>query len=145
MAKTTSLPTIWTVPDDLWELMHPLLDKYDPPCKTGRKRIDARLALNGIIYRARTGCQWNRLPKEFGDDASIHRTLQRWDKLKLFDKLWALLLYRCAYLGGVDWDWQAADGCLSKARGVPKKGRKKTPASAPTPRIVVSRASKRAF
>ena len=76
MAETTSLPTIWEVPDELWNHIQALLTQYDPPCKTGRKRIDARLALNGIIYRARTGCQWNQLPKEFGDDASIHRTLQ---------------------------------------------------------------------
>ena len=101
------------------------------PCKRGRKRIDARLALNGIIYRARTGCQWNQLPKEFGDDASIHRTLQRWEKLDLFGKLWAVLLRNCDFLGGVEWDWQSADACLSKARGVPKKGHKTTPVSVP--------------
>ena len=144
MAETTTLPTIWEVPDDLWAFITPLLAQYDPPRKTGRKRIDARQALNGILYRARTGCQWNQLPREFGDDASVHRTLQRWEELDLFDKLWAILLRRCDYLGGVDWDWQSADGCLSKARGVPKKGHKKTPVSAPTPRIVVSKASKRA-
>ena len=92
MAETTTLPTIWRVPDELWEPIHALINQYDPPCKTGRKRIDARLALNGIIYRARTGCQWNQLPPEFGDDASIHRTLQRWEKLDLFGKLWAVLL-----------------------------------------------------
>lgn len=144
MAQTTSLPTIWEVPDDLWAFIAPLLDQYDPPRKTGRKRIDARQALNGILYRARTGCQWNQLPRAFGDDASVHRTLQRWEALDLFDKLWAILLRRCDYLGGVDWDWQSVDGCLSKARGVPKKGLKKTPVLAPTPRIVVSKASKRA-
>lgn len=145
MAETTTLPTIWIVPDELWDFIAPLLDKHDPPCKTGRKRIDARQALNGIIYRARSGCQWNQLPKEFGDDASVHRTLQRWEKLGLFDLLWGILLTRCHYFGGVEWEWQSADACLSKARGIAKKGRKKTPVSAPTPRIVVSKASKRAF
>ena len=34
--------------------------------------------LNGIIFRLRSGCQWNRLPKELGDDSTIHRTFQRW-------------------------------------------------------------------
>ena len=145
MAETTTLPTIWRVPDELWTHIQALLTHYDPPGKTGRKRIDARQALNGIIYRARTGCQWNQLPQEFGDDASIHRTLQRWEKLDLFGKLWAVLLRQCDFLGGVEWDWQSADGCLSKARGIAKKGHKKTPVSAPIPRIVVSKASKRAF
>jgi len=138
-----SLPTIWTVPDDLWELIQCLLDKFDPPNKKGRKRIDARKALNGMIYRARTGCQWNQLPSEFGNDASVHRTQQRWDALDLWDALWSMILSRCQDLDGVDWQWQAADGCLGKARGVPKRGHK-TPVSARTPPIVVSRASRKA-
>ena len=141
--KTKNQPTLWVVPDDLWEVMQTILDKHDPPCKRGRKRIDPRQAMNGMIYRARTGCQWNALPKQFGDDASVHRTQQRWEALGLFDILWAMLLSRCQDMGGVDWQWQSADGCLGKARGVGKRGRK-TPASAPTPRIAVSRASRKA-
>ncbi len=35
-------------------------------------------------------------------------------------RLRALLLLECEELGGVDWQWQAADGCLGKARGVPR-------------------------
>ncbi|HLL90587.1 MAG TPA: IS5/IS1182 family transposase, partial [Tepidisphaeraceae bacterium] len=33
-----------------------------------------------MIYRMRSGVQRNHLPKEFGDDASFHRTFQRWVK-----------------------------------------------------------------
>ena len=140
------LPTIWQVPDPLWELIEKVLSVYDPPKRRGRPRIDQRRALDGIIYRARTGCQWNQLPNEFGDDASIHRTLQRWESLGIFDILWAILLSKCEALGGVDWQWQAADGCLGKARGVPKKGERQTRKSAwaGTPRTVVSRGSRRA-
>lgn len=139
----TPLPTIWEVPDDLWEMVACLLERFDPPKKMGRPRMDPRRALDGMIYRARTGCQWNRLPEGFGNDASVHRTQQRWEALGIFDAIWALVLCRCQDLDGVDWDWQAADGCLGKARGVPKKGHK-TNVSARTPRIVVSKASRRA-
>ena len=111
-------PTIWEVPDDLWEVMQTILDKHDPPNQRGRKRIDPRQALNGMIYRARSGCQWNHLPQQFGNDASVHRTQQRWEALGLFDILWAMLLCRCQDMGGVDWQWQSADGCLDKARCV---------------------------
>ena len=34
------LPTLWEVPDDLWELFKYVLDRYDPPNSRGRKRID---------------------------------------------------------------------------------------------------------
>jgi len=110
------LPTIWQVPDELWTKIEPILAQYDPPKPTGRKRIDQRQALNGIIYRLRSGVQWNQLPKEFGDDSSVHRTLQRWVERKVFDHIWATLVADCAELGGVDWEWQAADAALGKAR-----------------------------
>lgn len=39
------LPTIWHVPDELWDIIKPILAKYDRPQRTGRPRIDARGAL----------------------------------------------------------------------------------------------------
>jgi transposase len=119
------LPTIWEVPDALWEkIIEPILTEFDPPSKRGRPRADSRRCLNGIIYRARTGCQWNHLPQEFGDDATVHRTLKRWEEKQIFDKIWALLIYHCEDLSAVHWEWQAADGCLNKAKFIGKKGAK---------------------
>lgn len=138
----TVLPTIWQVQDDLWEMVACLLEHFDPPKRMGRPRIDPRRALDGMIFRARTGCQWNQLPEKFGNDASVHRTQQRWEALGIFDAIWGMVLSRCQDLDSVDWDWQSADGCLGKARGIPKKGRK-TPVSARTPRTVVKRASRK--
>ena len=147
-AKPKPLPTIWNVPDPLWELIAKVLAVYDPPAKTGRKRSDERLAFDGVIYRMRTGCQWNHLPREFGDDSSVHRAFARWEKKAIFDILWAILLTKCDELAGVDWQWQSADGCLGKARGVPKSGvgkrGRKPSASAPTRPTAQSLASRRA-
>ena len=89
------LPTIWRTPDELWEEIEPILAEHDPPKKTGRRRIDQRAALDAIIFRLRTGCQWNRLPKEFPDDSSVHRTFQRWVELGILDLIWASLLEEC--------------------------------------------------
>ncbi len=116
------LPTLWNVPDPLWELIEKVLTVYDPPAKTGRKRSDPRLAFDGIIYRMRTGCQWNHLPQEFGDSSNVYRAFVRWEEKAIFDILWAILLTKCDLLQGVDWQWQSADGCLGKARGVPGSG-----------------------
>ena len=52
----------------------------------------------------RTGCQWNHLPKMFGDDSSIHRRFQRWVEDDIFVQLWAILLDECDELGGVCWE-----------------------------------------
>ena len=77
MGKQETLETIWEVPDELWERIEPIILEEDPPKARGRKRSDPRQMLNGIIFRLRSGCQWNRLPKELGDDSTIHRTFQR--------------------------------------------------------------------
>lgn len=137
------LDTIWRVPDALWEKMSKVLSVYDTPAKVGRPRINQRLAMDALIYRLRTGCQWNYLPQEFGWGMSVYRTFRRWEARGIFDILWALLLLECEEMGGVDWRWQAADGCLGKARGVPKRGHR-TNASAETPPIEPRRASRKA-
>lgn len=110
------LPTIWRVSDDQWTRIAPILAQHDPTKPVGRKRIDQRRALDGIIYRLRSGVQWNELPREFGDDSSVHRTFQRWVELNMFGLLWAALVVDCQELGGMDWEWQAADTSMGKAR-----------------------------
>jgi putative transposase len=118
-AKNTAarpLETIWEVPDELWERFEPILAKHYPPAPTGRPRADLRRVLNGVIFRLRSGCQWNRLPERFGDDATVHRWFQRWVEDGVLEELWALLLSDGEKLGAVDWRWQAADGSMGKAR-----------------------------
>lgn len=114
--RAKPLGTIWACPDELWAEVTRVLDELDPPAATGRKRIDQRKALDGMIYQMRTGCQWNALPTEFGDDASVHRTMQRWVSKEVLPLIWSILVGRCAELGGVDFDWQSADGAMRKAR-----------------------------
>jgi len=110
------LPTIWEVGDELWNIIQNILDELDPPARTGRPRTDQRKALNGIIHVMRSGCQWNQLPKQFGDDSSVHRTMQRWIGKDVFRRIWAVLVDNCRELGGVDWQWQGADAAMGKAR-----------------------------
>lgn len=116
MKNKKALPTIWEVPDELWERIEPLILEFDPPKDTGRPRVNPRNVLDALIFRIRTGCQWNRLPRVYGDDSTIHRTFQHWVEIGLFPKIWALLVEECEALGWVDWEWQAADGTLGKAR-----------------------------
>ena len=120
MARRTKavepLATIWRVDDTLWTQADQVLAEFDPPARFGPDRIDQRKALDGVIYRMRSGVQWNQLPREFGDDASVHRTFQRWVKRGVIGRLWALLVGACEDLGGVDWQWQSFDCAMGKAR-----------------------------
>jgi transposase len=67
------LETIWEVSDDLWARIEPILKQdWQPSPKGGQPPKDWRPLFNGIIHRLRSGCQWNRLPKQFGDDSTLH-------------------------------------------------------------------------
>lgn len=114
--KTGVLPVIWTISDDLWQLIEPVLQEDAPPCSTGRPRADWRRILDGIIFRLRTGCQWNKLPAEFGDDSTVHRWFQRWNQNGVMQRIWAVMVAQCQELDAVFWKWQSADGAMFKAR-----------------------------
>ena len=110
------LPPIWRADDPLWAKVEAVLAEFDPPARFGPERIDQRKAFDGVIFRLRSGCQWEYLPREYGDDSSVHRTYQRWVRRGVMPRLWAALVEDCAELGGVDWEWQSADCALGKAR-----------------------------
>ena len=120
MARRTTdpkpLPTIWHASDELWAHVERVLAECDPPARFGPERVDQRAAFDGLIFRLRTGCHWNRLPRVYGDDSSVHRTFQRWVARGVLVRLWAELVRDCEELGGVDWQWQSADCVMGKAR-----------------------------
>jgi transposase len=110
------LPPIWRLSDEQWAMAEAVLAEHDPPASKGPARTDQRAVLDAVIFRLRTGCQWNRLPKEYPDDSTVHRHFQRWVERGVIDELWAVVQGACEDLGGCDWEWQAADCALGKAR-----------------------------
>lgn len=114
--RSIGLAVIWEIPDALWALIEPILLEDSPPKPTGRPRADWRRCLDGIVFRLRTGCQWNQLPKQFGDDSTVHRWFQRWCENGVMERLWSVMVAECEELGGVSWEWQSADGAMAKAR-----------------------------
>ncbi len=123
--KTKPLPTIWEISDDLWKIIEPILLDFWPKKPTGRKVANWRKMVNGIIFRMRSGCQWDQLPSKFGPKSTVHDWFQRWSAGDVLERIWKALTEACDDLGGVDWEWQNADACLGKARfGGEKYGQK---------------------
>lgn len=108
-------PTIWRVDDALWAELQPLLVVDKPRKKPGRPRHDDRAIFDGLIWLARTGSQWAALPREFGAKSTVHARFLEWVEHGCFHRAWAVLLARYDGEVGLDWQWQAADGCLVKA------------------------------
>src|SRR3989442_15574819 len=55
------------VSDELWELIEPLIPKVPRRHRfPGRRRIDDRKVLTGILFVLQTGIPWEYLPQEMG-------------------------------------------------------------------------------
>ncbi|MDF3042967.1 MAG: Mobile element protein [Thermomicrobiales bacterium] len=134
-------PTIWRVDDDLWALLEPVLRVDKPRKKPGRPRRDDRAIFDGLIWLTRTGAQWAQLPREFGPKSTVHERFTEWIATGALERAWAVLLR--AYDGdiGLDWTWQAADGCIVKAPFGKKGALAKRKPREPTPPIAANPAA----
>src|SRR5512135_3769944 len=105
----------WRIPDALWERIEPLLPKYPKSPKGGRPRANLRAVLDGIFYVLRTGCQWKAAPPEFGSGSALHNYFQECTAKGICRDLWRVALYEYDELRGIEWEWQAIDGTMTKA------------------------------
>jgi putative transposase len=125
----------WRIPDALGERIVPLLPPRKPhPLGCHGLRVDDRQAMDAIFFVLRTRCQWNALHATgICSSSSAHRRFQEWVDADVFVALWEQGLEEYAALQGIDWEWLAMDGAMTKA---PLGGEKvgKNPMHAPRPR-----------
>jgi transposase len=114
------------IDDELWAIVEPLL----PPAKRrrkrypGRKPVEPRRCLTGILFVLRTGIPWEDLPLEMGCGSGMTcwRRLRDWQKAGVWSKLHEVLL---AKLNGAEQlDWSRASTDSSSIRAVGKGGRR---------------------
>lgn len=60
------------LPEELWSLIAAHLPSYPPSPKGGRRRIDDRAALTGILFVLKIGMPSEYLPRELGCGSGIH-------------------------------------------------------------------------
>jgi transposase len=105
----------WCIPGELWKQIEPLLPPKNPQPKGGRPWTADRQAMDGIFYVLRTGCQWKALPRAIGAGSTVHDRFQQWVEAGVFRRLWEAGLLEYDALKGLDWEWQAMDGAMTKA------------------------------
>lgn len=107
------------IPDDLWALMKQWLPERRRSPRGGRPPVDDRKAFAGIVYRLRTGCQWDAIPSEFGSGSTCYRRFVERCDANVFEKLHAEMLHYYHQQRGIDWAWTSLDSATVKA---PKGG-----------------------
>jgi putative transposase len=105
----------WKVSDAFWEQVKQVLPATPSHAKGGRPRMEDRRAFEAIVYVLRTGIQWNALPRELGASSTVHDRLQEWERAGLFQALWRAGLHVYDEARGLQWEWQAVDGAMTKA------------------------------
>lgn len=105
----------FALPDELWEVIEPLLPPQQPKPKGGRPRMSDRKAMTAILYVLRTGIQWKALPRSLGAASTVHDRFQEWQRAGVFRRMWEAGLRAYDEAKGIDWSWQAMDGAMTKA------------------------------
>ena len=105
------------VPDELWEVVEPLLPPHPPRPKGGRRPVDDRACFAGILFVLKTGIGWEDLPAEMGCGSGMTcwRRLRDWHKAGVFQRLHEALLARLRAAGCVDWSHAVADSSSVRA------------------------------
>lgn len=116
----------FTISDVVWAKIEPLLpvrEKKVHPLGCHRPRIPDRQVLDAIFYVLRTGCQWKALDKTtLCKGSTAHSRFQEWQQDGFFARLWEMALRDYDAKAGLDWEWLALDGAMTKA---PLGGEKK--------------------
>src|SRR5438876_6090833 len=106
------------------ERIEPLLPKRERRFRCpGRKPLDDRLVLQGILFVLHTGIGWEHLPQElgFGCGMTAWRRLREWQEAGVWQRLHELLLAELHAAGEIDWSRAIADSSQVQA----KKGARK--------------------
>ncbi len=71
--------------------------------------------MTAIFYVMRTGIQWTAIPHSLSPHSTAHDRFQEWEAAGVFERMWQEGLYAYDELVGIDWEWQAMDGAMTKA------------------------------
>ena len=85
----------------------------------GRKRVDDRKALTGILFVLKSGIPWEMLPQEMdcGSGMTCWRRLQEWQAAGVWPRLHETPLSRLQGAHGLDWSRACVDSGLVRAVG----------------------------
>ena len=107
------------LPDELWDRIKVWIPERLRNPKGGQTPVDARRVMRGIMYRLRTGCQWDAIPKEFGSGSTCYRRFVEWQREGVFAMAHVEALIYYDGKVGLDWEWASLDRASVKA---PKGG-----------------------
>ena len=113
------------VPDELWELLAPLLPPKPPTPRGGRPQVPNRATLTGILFVLKSGIPWEMLPQEMGCGSGMTcwRRLRDWHHRGVWQQMHAMLLAKLHAADEIDWSRAIVDSRSLRAVGGGEKNR----------------------
>lgn len=106
------------VPDELWELVGPLIPQFSQrPQGGGTAPAGDRAVFTAIVYVLTSGCAWRDLPPSFGVTVpTAHRRFQQWTEAGLWRKLHRAVLDELGAQGEIEWARAVVDAATVRAK-----------------------------
>src|SRR3982751_443555 len=84
--------------DEEWSHVEPLI----PPGKKGggKRTVNLREVVNGLMYILSTGCQWRAIPKDLPPKSTVHNYFDLWTYDGTLDRIHHALYERCREQAG---------------------------------------------
>ena len=111
--------------DEAWERLAPLMPAHP---RQGHRWNDHRAVVDGILFRARTGCPWRDLPACYGNWKTVYGRHRRWSLDGTWEQILARLRAGCDEAEGADWT-VSADSTVVRAHQHAAGARRPVPAN----------------
>jgi len=125
------------VSDELWETVAPLIPRVERRYRyPGRKRIDDRKVLTGILFVLKTGIPWEQLPQELGCGSGMTcwRRLREWQEAGVWQRLHEVLLAKLHQADRIEWSRAVVDSAqIPAVLGAPKRAPARSTGANPAP------------
>ena len=84
--------------DEEWRLVAPLI----PAAKRGggKRSVNLRAVVDGLMYVLSTGCQWRAIPKDLPPRSTVHGYLDLWDYDGTLERIHHALFVQCREQAG---------------------------------------------
>ena len=80
--------------DDFWlsDVQWAAIEPHIPKVYKGKRRVDDRRVVSGIVHRLREGCRWRALPDVYGPYTTVFNRYNRWSQRGLWQAIFAALV-----------------------------------------------------
>jgi len=126
----------WRVSDGLWERVRPVLPVVERRFRyPGRRRIEDRVCLEGILFVLFSGLPWEAVPRELGvSGVTCWRRLVEWQRAGVWERLLVSLQAELEQAGALEQARFLVDASIAPAKkGAPRRGAARWIAAAPRP------------